>query len=746
MSRNCKNRLTCAVCKGEHPEILHFEQKDIKPKPEQPAKEKASQSDATPLSPMCGHIGAGEETCIFSIVPVQVKSMLNIHRQEVLKQWHYLKNIKITEIDSGIDLLIGTNASKVLESWEVIHSKEDGPFAMKTLLEWVVCGPLRENHDNSVGEGFPTVVINRISVVNLEELLVKQYNHDFNEESSKDKEEMSREEVYLFGAVLSPSCANFALRKTAEDNGAHFSEEVVDTVKNNFYVVDCLKSMPSEPEAVRMELCKEKLGWDDDIPQTFHQRWTGWLTDLDKIVEFEVDRGLYIAMVTFTVLWLALDTWKEGADQIISFFGLCMLVILTFIFSKYPGKVKWRTVFWGIGLQFILALLILRTHTGFVAVNWLGIQVQIFMNYVDAGAKFLFGEKYTDHYFAFKVLPLVIYFSSVISILYHLGFIQWLIMKIGWLMQVTMGTSPTESLVAASNMFVGQTESPLMIRPYLKDLTLSEMHSVMCSGFATIAGSVLGAYISFGVPAAHLLTASVMSAPAALAIGKLFWPETEKAKITVNTNIKFDKSEASNVIEAACLGAGAAIPLVANIAANLIAFLSLLSFLNATLSWVGHMFNEPDLNFELICSYVFMPLAFMMGVDWTDSFLVAELLGIKTFFNEFVAYLKLAELIKRRKDGLPEFIGNRKQYLSVRSETIATYALCGFANIGSVGIVIGGLSSIAPTRFRDIASVSLRALIAGTVACFMTACVAGMITKTLLLITCCKRAKTGMYY
>ncbi|XP_032873554.1 solute carrier family 28 member 3 [Amblyraja radiata] len=456
--------------------------------------------------------------------------------------------------------------------------------------------------------------------------------------------------------------------------------------------------------------------------------------------------ALYAAMIIFTILWLILDTRKEGANQIISFVGLCMFVIFTFVFSKYPGKVKWRTVIWGLSLQFLLALIILRTHAGYVAFNWLGIQVQIFLNYVEAGSKFLFGETYTDHFFAFKVLPLVIYFSAVISILYHLGFVQWLIMKIGWLMQISMGTSPTESLVAASNIFVGQTESPLMIRPYITDLTLSELHSVMCSGFATIAGSVLGAYVSFGVPAAHLLTASVMSAPAALAVAKLFWPETERAKITANSNIKFDKRQAKNFIEAACLGASIAIPLVANIAANLIAFLSLLAFINAALGWFGNMFNEPDLSFELICSYVFMPIAFMMGVDWADSFIVAELLGVKTFFNEFVAYLQLADLIKKRIDGLPEFIDNRKQYLSVRSETIATYALCGFANIGSVGIVIGGLSSIAPARFRDIAAVSIRALIAGTVACFMTACVAGMITKTLLLITCCKREKTGMYY
>ncbi|XP_051876600.1 solute carrier family 28 member 3-like [Pristis pectinata] len=453
----------------------------------------------------------------------------------------------------------------------------------------------------------------------------------------------------------------------------------------------------------------------------------------------------YGALVTFIILWLALDTWKEGASQLISFSGLCILIIFMFIFSKYPGKVQWRTICWGLCLQFVLGLIIMRTQSGLHAFEWMGIQVKTFLDYADAGSKFIFGEVYREHFFAFKVLPIVIFFSTVISILYFLGFIQWLILKIGWIMQITMGTSPTESLVAASNIFVGQTESPLIIRPYIKDLTLSEIHSVMSSGFSTIAGSVLGAYVSFGIPASHLLTASVMSAPASLAVAKLFWPETEEIKLTTKSNIKMDRVEAKNIIEAACTGAGASISLVANIAVNLIAFLSCLAFVNAVLSWLGNMFDEPDLSFELICSYIFMPLAFLMGVDWDDSFMVGELLGIKTFFNEFLAYQRLSALISKRTEGHPEYIDGSKQYLSVRSEAIATYALCGFANFGSVGIVIGGLTSMAPSRFREIAAVSMRALISGTVACFMTACMAGMIAKTLLPIICSRRGKIDSF-
>ncbi|XP_060697552.1 solute carrier family 28 member 3-like [Hemiscyllium ocellatum] len=435
---------------------------------------------------------------------------------------------------------------------------------------------------------------------------------------------------------------------------------------------------------------------------------------------------LYMILLVLVVLWLILDTAKQGTNQLISVVGLLLFILFLFIFSKHPDKVRWRTILWGIGLQFVFGLIILRTEAGFHVFQWMGSQVQIFLNYADAGSKFLFGATYTDHFFAFKVLPIVIFFSTTISILYYLGFIQWLILKIGWIMQMSMDTSPTESLVAAGNIFVGQAESPLLIRPYVKDLTNSEIHSIMTSGFATIAGSVLGAYISFGVPAAHLLTASVMSAPAALAVAKLFWPEVETPHISTKSNLKLGKGEAKNIIEAACLGAFASIALVANIAVNLIAFLALLAFLNAVLSWLGNMFDEPRLSFELICSYVFMPLAFLMGVDWNDSFMVGELLGVKTFFNEFVAYERLSGLIAKRIDGNLEYVDGLKQYLSIRSEAIATYALCGFANFGSVGIVIGELSSLAPQRLHDIASVSVRALISGTVASFMTACVAGI--------------------
>ncbi|XP_053149052.1 solute carrier family 28 member 3 [Hemicordylus capensis] len=449
-----------------------------------------------------------------------------------------------------------------------------------------------------------------------------------------------------------------------------------------------------------------------------------------KVQWFWLKWVVWIALAAALVCWLVFDTAKQGTNQLISFGGLAMFVFLMLIFSKYPTKVVWRPVIWGIAMQFVLGLITLRTKAGFDAFNWLGVQVQTFLGYTDAGAEFVFGKKYTDHFFAFKVLPIVIFFSTVMSMLYHIGFMQWLIKKVGWVMQITLGTSPVESLVAAGNIFVGQTESPLLVKPYLVYVTKSELHAIMTAGFATIAGSVLGAYISFGVSASHLLTASVMSAPAALAISKLFWPETEIPQITAQQGTKIEKGDSKNLLEAASQGASASISLVANIAANLIAFLALLSFFNAVLSWLGNMFDYPQLSFEIICAYVFMPFSFMMGVDWEDSFIVGKLLGYKTFFNEFVAYEHLSKLIHLRKEGGQLYIDGVKQYLSIRSETIATYALCGFANFGSLGLVIGGLTSMAPTRKRDIAGGALRAMIAGTVACFMTACIAGILSIT----------------
>lgn len=429
---------------------------------------------------------------------------------------------------------------------------------------------------------------------------------------------------------------------------------------------------------------------------------------------------LLVLVLVALGVFFGLDTAKQP-ERFISLAGLFANILFCWVFSKHRRKVRWRPVIWGLALQFVFGLLILRTSIGFRAFKGLGDQVSAFLEYTSAGASFVFGENYTEHFFAFKVLPIIIFFSSVISLCYYIGIMQLVIKKIAWLMQITMKTSGVESLNAAGNIFIGQTEAPLMVRPFLEHVTMSELHAIMTGGFATIAGSVLAAYIEFGVSASHLLSASVMSAPAALAISKLMYPETEIPETLNEADINLPKGTERNVIEAAAKGASTAIALVANIAANLIAFLAFLAFFNGVLSWIGSMVGLPELSFEFICSYVLRPVAFLLGVKWDDCDVVAELLGIKTFLNEFVAYAKFSEYIKNRE---LERVGRT---ISIRSEIITTYALCGFANFSSIGIQIGGMAPLAPSRRQDMATVAFRALVAGTIACFMTACIAGVL-------------------
>uniref|UniRef100_A0A3P8TIT2 Sodium/nucleoside cotransporter n=1 Tax=Amphiprion percula TaxID=161767 RepID=A0A3P8TIT2_AMPPE len=431
-----------------------------------------------------------------------------------------------------------------------------------------------------------------------------------------------------------------------------------------------------------------------------------------------------LVVVVLLVVWLVLDTSKRP-EQLISFGGVCAFVLLLFLFSAHRTAISWRPVFWGLGLQFCIGLFVIRTEPGFIAFDWLGTQVQTFLNYTTSGSHFVFGDL-IHNIFAFQALPIVIFFSSVMSVLYYLGIMQWVILKISWAMQITLGTSATETLSVAGSIFIGQTEAPLLIRPYLKDMTKSEIHAVMTGGFATIAGSVMGAFISFGIDASALISASVMAAPCTLAISKLSYPETEKSKFS-KTSVKVAAGDEGNILEAVSSGASASIGLVANIAASLISFLAILAFINSALSWLGGMVGYPEVTFKLICSYVFMPVAFMMGIPYDESFTVAELIGTKLFLNEFVAYEELSALKANRLNGVDEIIGGVRQWISVRSETITTYALCGFANFSSLGVVIGGLSSICPSRRGDISALVLRAMITGTCVSLVNACIAGIL-------------------
>jgi CNT family concentrative nucleoside transporter len=405
-------------------------------------------------------------------------------------------------------------------------------------------------------------------------------------------------------------------------------------------------------------------------------------------------------------------------ERLISALGLVVFVGLAYALSVNRRAVRWSTVLWAIALQLIFAVFILKTTPGYALFSFLGDVVNKFLDFSDAGAKFVFGDKFQENFFAFKVLPTIIFFSSFITLLYHYGILQQVVKGVAWVMMKTLKTSGAESLSCAANIFVGQTEAPLLIKPYVRSMTLSELHAVMTGGFATIAGGVMAAYISLGVPAQHLIAASVMSAPAALAMSKLLYPETEKSQTAGTVNVKVERT-AANGIDAAATGAIEGLKLVGNIAAMLIAFLALVALVNAVLGWFGSLIGVSQLSLELIFSFLLAPVAWLMGVPWADCGQVGVLLGKKTILNEFIAYVDLKELIEKSQAGTGG--------ISQRAIIIATYALCGFSNISSIGIQIGGIGAIAPERQADLARLGVRALIGGSLACFMTACIAGML-------------------
>lgn len=322
--------------------------------------------------------------------------------------------------------------------------------------------------------------------------------------------------------------------------------------------------------------------------------------------------------------------------------------------------------------------------------------------------------------FAIHILPTIIFFASLMSVMYHFGIIQKMVQAMAWIMARTMGTSGAESLSAAANIFVGQTEAPLVVKPYVNEMTRSELMAIMTGGFATIAGGVLAAYVRFGVDAGHLMAASVMSAPASLMLAKIIFPETEKPKTMGNVELQVEKQTA-NVIDAAAAGAGDGLRLAVNVGAMLMAFISLIAMLNYGLEHLDDVINfitfhstafDWNLSLRQVLGYLFAPFSFFMGVSWKDILEVGNLLGTKISLNELVAYVELT---------------NVKEILSPRSFTIATYALCGFANFSSIAIQIGGIGSIAPGRRSDLAQIGLKAMLAGALASWLTATIAGML-------------------
>ena len=397
-------------------------------------------------------------------------------------------------------------------------------------------------------------------------------------------------------------------------------------------------------------------------------------------------------------------------ERFISLFGYLVLLLLAWLMSSHKRNIPWRVIFAGTLMQFAFALCILKTAPGLFFFSWVGDVFTSLLDFSDTGAKFVFGENFKDFFFAFKVLPTIIFVSSLMSVLYYIGLMQWIVNALAWLMQRTLGTSGAETLSASANVFMGQTEAPLLIKPYLGGMTLSELNAVMVGGFATISGGILALFVGMKIPAGHLVTASVISAPASLVIAKLMLPETGKPATLGSARFEVPPAGV-NLIEAAANGAAEGMKLALNVAAMLIAFIALIAMFDKTLSMAGELFHQ-SWSLKGGLGYGFSPIAWLMGIEFKDCFKAGELLGLKMALNEVIAYSELS---------------NSRSQLTERSFVIMTYALCGFSNFSSIAIQIGGLGAMAPERKSDIARLGLRAMFGGTLACCLTGCVAGVI-------------------
>jgi CNT family concentrative nucleoside transporter len=417
-------------------------------------------------------------------------------------------------------------------------------------------------------------------------------------------------------------------------------------------------------------------------------------------------------------------------------FGLAVLIGITWLFSNNRGRVDWKLVGTGVALQIAFAALVLLVPGGREVFDWLGhLFVQV-LSFVNAGSAFIFGSlmdvQTYGFIFAFQVLPTIIFFASLMAVLYHLGVMQAVVRVMALAITRVMRVSGAETTSVCASVFIGQTEAPLTVRPYISRMTESELITMMIGGMAHIAGGVLAAYVGMlgaGDPvqqqfyAKHLLAASIMAAPATLVIAKILIPETGEPLTRGTVKMEVEKTT-SNLIDAAAAGAGDGLKLALNIGAMLLAFIALIAMINAPLTWLGEVtglaaaIGKPT-DLAAIFGYVLAPVAWLIGVPWTDAGTVGSLIGQKVVINEFVAYLQLADIVNGRVEGVS---------LGDEGRLIATYALCGFANFSSIAIQIGGIGGLAPDRRQDLARFGLRAVLGGTIATLMTATIAGVLT------------------
>jgi CNT family concentrative nucleoside transporter len=410
--------------------------------------------------------------------------------------------------------------------------------------------------------------------------------------------------------------------------------------------------------------------------------------------------------------------------------GLVGILAVAYGLSTNRRAISLRIVGWGLGLQVLFALIVLKTEIGIRAFQWLGNKIQQLLHYSVEGSRFVFGPlgdvavwsrimnntlgEEGGQYaviFAFQILPTIIFIAALFAILYFLGVMQVIVRMFAVVMNRVMGASGAESLNVAASIFMGQTEAPLTIRPFLARMTQSELMTVMTSGMAHISGGIMAAYIAFGIEARHLLTAVIMTAPGTLMMAKMFVPETETPETRGTVKLQIEKTDV-NVIDAAGRGTAEGLHLAMNVGAMLISFVAMIFLLNGILGAVGNAIGVPGLSMQMIFGWVFAPVAWSLGVPWRDAAAIGNLLGTRMVLNEFIAFAQLGAL---------------KDTLDPRSFTIATFALCGFANFASIGMQIGGIGALAPTRRSDLARLGLRAMLAGTLANFVTAIIVGFL-------------------
>jgi concentrative nucleoside transporter, CNT family len=394
-------------------------------------------------------------------------------------------------------------------------------------------------------------------------------------------------------------------------------------------------------------------------------------------------------------------------------FGIIVVLGIAFLLSVHKKAINVRTILGGLAIQLIFAFIVLKWQAGRAGLEWFSMRVQDIIGFANEGIAFLFGpagnaEEF-GFVFAFQVLTVIIFFSSLISVLYYLGIMQWFIKIIGGGLAKILGTSQAESMSAAANIFVGQTEAPLVIRPYLNRMTMSELFAVMSGGLASVAGSVLVGYALLGVPLEYLLAASFMAAPAGLIMAKMMLPETEDVTVT-DFEMTKDK-DSVNVIDAAARGASDGLQLALNVGAMLLAFIAIIALVNGILSGIGGLFGYETLSLEAILGIIFSPLAFAIGVPWSEAVTAGSFIGQKLVLNEFVAYSSFAPQIGELKE---------------KTVIVVSFALCGFANFSSMAILLGGLGGMAPNRRSDIARLGLRSVAAGMLASLLSAAIAGM--------------------